>query len=430
MFKRTFLFVLLTSSLAFAAGFEKSTIQSGRYMGIGGAANSSVAGAESLYFNPAGLINGKSKNSAVFNLSPVKIDFKAPNARANQSESSEGRYGAPFALAYSNMISDQWAYGVGTYTSGGNLVEYNQVGFPSALGTDFAMKPDVFTKLAIQEFAAGVGYKVSDNLRVGAAWRGGMAMVDQSLVATTVGNTAIINPQYRQLNGWNLLGYRLGLQYDVNENWGIGMGYRNAMHLAPTGKLVVKAQTALGVNSESAESDMSVKTQLPQQFTLSSHYKCSENWTFYGQYDWTNYGAVDRLIYEGSYTTAITGAGTLKDQYVGWSDQHNLRIASQYSGFSMPIRSAFVYTTRVSSNNFATSTLAPPAPAYTLTLGTGLSMMEDALKLDGALDYTTSQGSVGSGEPLNATATTNATTKEGSYEGTAIALHMGATYNF
>lgn len=429
MFRNAFLLTMLASSLAFAAGFEKSTILSGRYMGIGGAANATVSGAESLYFNPAGLVGGKTKHNAVFNLSPVKIDFKAPNANANQQQTSE-RYGAPFSLAFSNQLSDQWAYGVGTYTSGGNLVEYGQVGFTSALGSDFAYKPDVFTKLSIQEFALGVGYKASDKLRVGFAWRGGMAMVDQSLVAVTTTGTAIINPQYRQLNGWNLLGYRLGLQYDVSENWTLGMGYRNAMHLAPTGKLVVKAQTATGTTSESAESDMSVKTQLPQQFTLSSVHKCGENWTLYGQYDWTNYGAVDRLIYEGSYSTTITGAGQLTDQYVGWSDQHNLRIGSEYNGFAMPIRSAFVYTSRVSSNNFATSTLAPPAPAYTLTLGTGMKLMGDALSLDGAFDYTTASASVASNEPLNATTTTKATTKEGTYDATAMALHLGATYNF
>ena len=47
------------STLSFAAGLEKSTLWSGKYMGFGGAAASSVEGGESLYFNPAGLISGQ-----------------------------------------------------------------------------------------------------------------------------------------------------------------------------------------------------------------------------------------------------------------------------------------------------------------------------------------------------------------------------------
>lgn len=419
---------VFASAAAFGAGFEKSTIQSGKYMGYGGAVTSFAAGSEALYFNPAGLIGGEKENEITGNLSPTFINFKAPNAVADRQETSE-RWGPPNGVFYRRKLSDTLALGIGSYTAGGNSTEYNEVQIPSATG-NFAYKPNIFTRLAITEFSAGVGYKFSDKLKLGFAWRGGIAQIDQGGAAVTNGQTVLIAQEYRGLKGSSMMGYRLGAQYDINESWGVGFSYRNAMHFAASGKLYVKAQTSTGITADSAETDMSVKTQLPQQLNLGTHYKFNDKWTGFFEYDWTNYGVVDRLMYEGSYSTTITGAGPLPEQYVGWSDQHNLRFAGEYSGFDAPVRFGYVYTSRVASNNYATSTLAPPGAGHTVSLGSGHSWWEKTLDVNGAVDYTIISGSVGPNDPLNAGATTRATTKAGNYEASVVTVHIGATYGF
>src|SRR5436305_1800620 len=66
---------MLCSQLVFAAGFEKGIMWSGKYSGIGNAAASSVHGAESLYFNPAGLPSGSGMAEVSGNFSPTLPKF-------------------------------------------------------------------------------------------------------------------------------------------------------------------------------------------------------------------------------------------------------------------------------------------------------------------------------------------------------------------
>jgi long-subunit fatty acid transport protein len=307
--------------------------------------------------------------------------------------------------------------------AGGNSAEYNNVSFPSA-GLPFTLKPDVFTRIAIEEVALGTSYKVNDRLKVGIAWRGAFVQADQDAAATSPGNGAVIAQEYRGMKGQNLMGYRLGLQYDYGEGCGVGISYRNALPVAASGKLFVRANSALGASGQTAsDSDMSVKTQLPQQLNLGVHHKFSQDWTGFFDYSWTNYGAIDRLIYEGNYTTSVTGPQPLTDIYVGWSDQHIVRLAGEYTGFSMPIRFGYAYTSQVTSNNFANATFAPPSPSHTLSLGTGWELGH--LGLDVAADYTTFKGSVGAGQSFN-----SLTTKVGNYSANVWAAHLGATYMF
>src|SRR4051794_17933676 len=98
--------VLTAGDAAFASGFEKTVLWSGRYSGIAGIANSNVEGSQSLAFNPAGLLTSRIGQDASLNLSGIASRFKGPVGVSNQQETGEQTLVTPFSLIYSATLND------------------------------------------------------------------------------------------------------------------------------------------------------------------------------------------------------------------------------------------------------------------------------------------------------------------------------------
>jgi len=85
--------VTLLGQETHAGGFEKATPWSGQYAALGGAAVGAAAGADSLFFNPAGLARSSRGNSTFelsINLSPTLSQFTGPFATTDAETSSVG----------------------------------------------------------------------------------------------------------------------------------------------------------------------------------------------------------------------------------------------------------------------------------------------------------------------------------------------------
>lgn len=401
----------LVTSVSMGAGFEKSTIQSGKYMGLGGAVTSSVEGAESLYFNPAGLIDGDRQKEFTANLSPTMVDFRAPGASTSETQSTSDRKAIAGGLFYRQIINEKVAIGVGSYTGGGNITEYNDIQV-----TGYTYRPTLKTFFGFTEVSAGVGYRVNEKLKLGFAWRGGHFMADQ-LAYAAVSASSLAQVEFRNMTGSNMLGWRLGGQYEITEKWDVGFMYRSPLRVSGSGKYFRRIHGNDGSRTE-AEGDITVRTQLPQALSLGTSYKFNDMWKGFFDYSWTNYGVIDRLVYEGT-----SGLG-ISDTETSWSDQTNIRLATEYVGFSAPLRLGYVYTSAVTSKNFANPTLAPPGPAHTLSLGSGYSWFDKVFEVNGALDYSVISGSVANSDTRSGLA------HVGSYEAKVTSLHIGATYTF
>jgi len=405
---------LLMSSWAQAGGFEKSTLWSGKYMAIGGAAASSVEGPESLYFNPAGLSRKGSENTVSVNLSPTTINYKAPNFYHHHQETAATGFSPVNSFLYSRKISEKLGLGIGTYSAGGTNVEYKELDVSGR-----TLKPNVRSVLSITEFSIGAGYEIDPAWRVGLAWRGVFLKADMAGAVNTPGAT-LINPEYRNMTGSNMLGYRLGVQYEPNEIWGLGLMYRNAVGLTANGRVGGYAELA-GTQYGSADGDLSVKAGFPQQLSIGGHCKAMKPWEFFAEYTWSQYGQIDRLDFEGSYGILGTTV-SVSDQMLNWSDQNAYRLGAEYQGWSWPLRMGFVWTSKVTPEDKATTTLAPPGVAHTYQIGTGQKFLTDkSLSVDGGFEYTTNTGTVGD----DVTGP-----KHGTYSGTVWALHLGTTYRF
>jgi long-subunit fatty acid transport protein len=415
-------YVLVISTQVQAAGLEKSTLWSGRYMSIGGAAASSVQGAEALYFNPAGLGSSKMDKDLTLNLSPTFIESSGPNVTVGTNETSK-RVAFPNSLIYAQKLNEKISVGVGTYTGGGSDIQYSDI---TAVAGRAAFA-NIRTIVAIQEISAGLSYQLTEKLKVGAAWRGAFVTADMSSLTVadinpgTAGSEAI-NVELRNMTGSNMYGYRLGVQY-TEEDWAAGIMYRSNLDVLANGRAGGHFNSSAGTFAIDG-SNMSVATSFPQALSLGGHLKLSDDFTAFTEFTWTQYGLNEKLDFEGTYSIPIASTvstSAIPDQRLNWMDQYNARLGAQYTGWGMPVRAGYVYTSQVTPEHRATTTLAPPGAGHTLSVGTGMKLMNDQLSIDGALERTMITGTVAPGI---------ATARQGTYEATVNVVHLGATYGF
>lgn len=404
---------------AFAAGFERSIMWGARSAGVAGIATPYITGSQAIYFNPAGLVGSEVGQDVSLNFSPAWSEFKAPINNDNAQATSETGLSPVFGVTYGNTFNERWAFGLGAYISGGNAAEYKDVAF-----TGYPDRGEVKTELQVVEFAAGAGYKVNDDLKLGAAWRVLMVGADFSFLQRSpqaVG-TAVINAKLTDLEDTQYTGFKLGAQYRLAENTLLGFTYRSEVNLEVEGDATLTALTPLGPSPVGAGS-AKAETSFPMAATLGIQHDLNESWRLLGEYAWTQYSVVDKI----EVTLPAVGRNDLQ---LDWADQHNLRAAGEYLGTSWPIRFGYAWTSQVTDEAFARPTFSPPGSAHTVTLGTGqtFEMGGNPLQFDVAGEYTFASADGGTAD---AGATGPGTDiRKGTYEAGVYALHLGLTYAF
>lgn len=416
-------FAALAGQAALASGFEKTVLWSGRYSGAGGVTAPNVAGAEALAFNPAGILGATSAHEVNANISVLQSQFKGPVGADNVQTTGQTTYSSPFALIYAGKLSEDLAFAVGGYTAGGAKAEFNDVPFPISGTTNNARLVTVKTNLAVQEFAAGVAYRPMEKLRIGAAWRAAFVNANFASVGLPAGsNTALANIEFSNLKDSQYLGYRLGAQW-TEDNWGVGLAYRSEFQFKASGD-------ANGVFGQGASTQLSITspgvvvgTVLPQQLTAGGYFDVDPKiWRILLEYAFTNYARVGQIDIEGQYTISGIGQRTFMPLRMNWLDQHNVRLGGEYGGAVVPIRFGYVWTSQVTSSDYARASFVPPGAAHTFTLGTGMTFM-DSLRTDLGFDYTMASGTGNSGS-------SDPTARAGDYAVNAVSLFLGASYAF
>ena len=221
---------ILATSQAFAAGYEKATIWSGKQTGKGSAAVADTVGSEALFFNPAGLA-GMEGGQVSLNVSPgfVKFDGKAQilNAQVNGNT----KFISPFGVLASYGLTPQWGFGIGYYVSGGNKayqegLDYSSLN-PAYDQSRITLKNDV----RIFEWAVGTGYEIIPGLKIGAAYRivhvgADFAFAGQNPLGG--GAAVLTNVFANDLGVTRYNGFKAGLQYQSESKvWGFGANWRS-----------------------------------------------------------------------------------------------------------------------------------------------------------------------------------------------------------
>jgi long-subunit fatty acid transport protein len=417
----------LVGSLANAAGYEKSIMWGGKSAGLTGIATPYTSGGEAVYFNPAGLAGDKVGSDASFYISPSWNSERGPFDNNNTIIASENGMITPPALFYGRTVNDKWGYGVGFYSAGGLVVNYNDVAYSGAAGP--VSLSHINADLKLFEFSPGVGYKVNDKLKVGAAWRMEIAEASfafaQRLPGT--GGAFLLNAEVNDVKAQSYEGLKFGAQYKFNEKHSFSFVYRSPTVIQGKGKFggTLRRPTIAGGDVAIDKSSVKVGTEFPQQVTLGAMHKLSDTWNLFEEYTWTDYSKVDHITLDGTITVPAVFSAEATDMKQQWHDQQNIKVAAEYLGFAMPIRFGVQWVNAVTAKDMARLTSTPPGDGFGVSLGTEYKPKEN-LTLSVAGEYAKLEGDATGAAPGDATSDFRA----GKVTGFSSAIHLGAQYEF
>jgi len=410
----------LHSGSVFAAGYEKNIMWSGRHGGVGGAAVSFTEGSEALFWNPAGLLGPRGGQEVSLNVSPTFSSFKGSIYANNQNFSSKDTTTFPFGLIYSAALNEKFAFGIGGYVSGGTRAQYENVAFPAP----FTLRPTIESEIILTELAIGGSYQVMEGLKIGAAWRAGFvnAKLGTATTATLPGvGLSLVGITLDDLEAEEFNGFKLGAQYRPSNVFGLGLSWRSELDFELEGNGTAQINPAAApttITTVTSAQKVKAKSKFPMQLTLGGDYLL-EGWStrLMLEYVFTQYSRVKTLDLTGTI-----GAIPLSDITQNWKDQHQVRFGTEYDAMAWPVRFGYVYTSQVVPDDRARATFSAPGIAHTVTLGTGKSFMEEALRVDAAIERSWISEDIGANTANGVFA--------GKYETLGTSIHLGLAYRF
>ncbi len=340
--KKIIALMSLSTMLAYGSGYEKTVTWSGKYNGRAGAAVSSVADSEGLYFNPAGMAHVEGGNISG-NFSPVFSKFTADTGAGTLE--GERTFSPFFGVTGAMNVYDGWVVGLGAYAAGGQKFEYENV---------------TEVNFSLIQASLGVAYSFTPEFSFGAAWVASMA----SFTTENSGSAKV------EQDGENYAGARFGFQY-ITDTFGVGL----------TGRLPIEIEVE-GDNQ-------TLTTDFPLQVALGGHYVFNHEFTAHLEYAFTNYSEVNTKVEAGSVTVA--------DGKNGWNEQHSVRVGFDYAPIeNWTFRTGYAFISQVVPENKAQVTSSTAGVAHAVTLGAGTSFDVNGgqkVAVNVAGDYSFSSGS-------------------------------------
>lgn len=427
-----------------AAGFEKATVWSGKYTGLGSAAVSSVGGGEALFFNPAGLARTTGENGDVqLNYSPTFGQYEGVVVEANKTITSERHNSPIFGATGAYKVTPQLGVGAGVFVSAGSRSDYQDIDYTNVYAAA-ELKPDAKTQMSVIEASLGAGYEVMPGLSVGASWRAAFvkaALSSPQVKALGGGNELLLGLDLNDLSDSNYSAFRAGVQY-MGEGWGIGLNARSKIEFTAEGtasgssEAVAGAIAGAGTNGTPKAlqgGDVSISSQLPLQVEIGGHFELPSQLTLFTSYNWTDYSQVNQIDLVGKVRLAADYVGGIANSEIDlatapfktrWKDQHTIKAGLQWDGIQdLPIRVGYARVSQVTPNEYARATFAAPGVGQVFTAGAGYKI-NDQLKADGAFEYAKTSGDVSAADSAKGEA------KAGSYGTSAFAIHTGLSYAF
>ncbi len=429
MMKRILLTAGLLSAVAMqagATGYEQSIEWSGRYGSTAGI-GVNAAGAEALYFNPAGLAKGSMGSEVSLNLSPQFPQSQGPYTTDNENLSSNTPMGTTGSLLYNYNITPDLGVGIGAYVGAG--VDAN---FDNVMYTGYTLNTKLHNSVADEEIALGVGYQIIPGLKIGAALRASWVSAEvagssvSALPVVAGGGSMLIYTDHQGLSDRQIGAYNAGVQYAPSKDWGLGLDYRSKVDFFAKGTTNAQYQIINngggfnGTGNLGTASSTTVSSSLPELWTLGGFYNLSDTWHIMAEADMASYSQDQRITISGSLTLpGPLGSKPIPVIQQSNNDQYTYRVGAEYSGWSWPVRFGLIYQSIMENSDFSNPATFAPGHNMTVTLGTGHKVM-DALTIDGGLAYSSDTADIGAG----------VASKAGSYSTKDLAFHLGATYAF
>ena len=404
-----------------AGGFEKSVLWSGRFAGTAGAGTANARGAESLYFNPAGLA-GSDSSEATVGFSPTLSRLRAPVVLAEEKRQADTQF-TPMAAAMAEIpLARNGSLGIGAYVAGGNQSHYSDLAVPG-----FSHRPELRGDIAITELSIGSGYEVFPGLRIGAAWR--ISHVDATFHAPTVNpGVSLLDLHLDGLSDTKFGGYRLGAQFEtLSRDWGVGVQWRSAVHFEAKGRSSGQLEVPGVLNAPITGGDVEADAALPAQLTIGAFHRFGERGPrVHAQYEWSDYHTDRQIDLKGAIGLPTGGSQELSGSPIalGWRNQNVYRVGFEYpTETAVFYRFGYAHSSAVTPKRNALGVFSPPASAQAFAIGVGTEV-SPGWEIDSAFEYEFGSGRVEASDgPV-------APTLAGDYAFWAATLHLGATHRF
>ncbi len=157
------------------AGGYRVALQGARMLGMAHAGSAVFGGAESAFFNPAGIGFGAGDNAFALGVSPVISKVKYQNAQNLWTAQTHNPVGTPVYAYYTHKISDVFYLGLALYTPFGSTVKWDKDWVGSHLVNEislrafffqpsFVIKPSDYFSIAVSFIAASGSISYNKNI--------------------------------------------------------------------------------------------------------------------------------------------------------------------------------------------------------------------------------------------------------------------------
>ena len=361
------------SNQAAAAGFQLAEY-SATGLGRAFAGEAAMADNASAQFrNPAMLtyLKGIQVSAGAIYVDP-NIDIDGRHTLFGQTSTSDFANNAIIPNFYfSRPLTDQATIGIAFGT---------HFGMRTDLGTDF--KASMFGNQAevhTVEINPNLGYKINDQLSVGAGVRYVMASGHFGAASPIALPGMIQKGQHLKYmegedNAW---GWQAGTAWQINANNRIGVSYQSAVKLNLEGH-------ANGVAFDGFKNGRYAGTlplELPASAEIASFHQLNDQWAIHASVNWTDWSSFEKLEAD---IPQLGGNHHIKNEY--WKDNYRFAIGTTYQATNkLVLRSGVAYDTSAVDEANRTQTI-PETDRTWLSVGAGYAWSEN-LTFDAGFTY-------------------------------------------
>ncbi|KJG14893.1 aromatic hydrocarbon degradation protein [Photobacterium iliopiscarium] len=361
------------SNQASAAGFQLAEY-SATGLGRAFAGEAAMADNASAQFrNPAMLtyLKGIQISTGAIYVDP-NIDIDGSHTLFGQTSTSDFANNAIIPNFYfSRPLTDKATIGIAFGT---------HFGMRTDLGTDF--KASMFGNQAevhTVEINPNLGYKINDQLSVGAGVRYVMASGHFG-AASPITLPGMINKgqHLKYMEGEdNAWGWQAGTAWQINADNRIGISYQSAVKLNLEGH-------ADGVAFDGFKNGRYAGTlplELPASAEIASFHQLNDQWAVHASVNWTDWSSFEKLE---ANIPQLGGNHHIKNEY--WKDNYRFAIGTTYQATNkLVLRSGVAYDTSAVDEANRTQTI-PETDRTWLSVGAGYAWSEN-LTLDAGFTY-------------------------------------------
>lgn len=247
---------------------------------MGGADTAVARDTSALNTNPAGLVQIKGKLFDGYGSLLRTTDLAHEDARNDQH--ADNRYTLLAGGGYAQALeSIPCTAGIGFFTQGGAGAVFKHINTP--FGTDDEMS----SLFGIAKITPGMGCQVSDNLSIGAS----VSLVYASIEQQFFYNTPPVLPDFAGFKNKGAdtirFGFKLGAQYQLNDQWRLGLSYTEKTKLPLTGGEAKFNFGALGIVKYD---DLKIRgLALPRELAIGAAFKPNNDWLLSAKINWINW---------------------------------------------------------------------------------------------------------------------------------------------